>query len=297
VYGYIAWQTAYLKAHQPLAFYTALLNNHQGMYPLRVYVWDAIRHGLSVLPPHVNHSGIEWTAQDKAIRAGLNIVRGLSQGAMAALVEEHGRRPFADLDDLRRRVRFRRPEMENLVHLGACDGLGGPRPALLAALRHPAGATCERLLFDVYARPGRREVPDYDRVARVHAEVQMTGVPFTMHPELLIRGRFTPARRLRECAGRRVRVAGFVATARTQDGRVMGFVTLEDYSGLSEVSFFPEQLGEYRKICRAAGPVWVEGKATVRLWKPLVEGRGSGPGTAGGRGPARRPASRTIRAD
>ncbi len=47
VYANIAWQTAWLKAHYPSQFYCSLLNNHQGMYPLRVYVWDAKRHGVA----------------------------------------------------------------------------------------------------------------------------------------------------------------------------------------------------------------------------------------------------------
>jgi len=279
VYGYIAWQTAYLKAHHPLAFYTALLNNHQGMYPLRVYVWDAIRHGVPVAGPHVNHSGIEWMAQGKTIRAGLRIVRGLSRATMEAIVAERGKAAFETLDNLRARVAFRRPELENLVHVGACDGLGRTRPAMLAALRRPAATRPERLLFDVYGTAALRALPDYDRVARLNAELELTGVPFTMHPGLLIRGRFTPARLLTRCAGRQVRVAGFVATARTartNDGRVMGFVTLEDHSGLAEASFFPEQLGEYRKICRAGGPVWVAGRASEHLATVTVETQTSG---------------------
>ena len=77
VYANIAWETAWLKAHYPAEFYCSLFNNHQGMYPLRVYVWDAKRHGVPVLPPHVNHSEIEWSLQAGVIRAGLNIVKGL----------------------------------------------------------------------------------------------------------------------------------------------------------------------------------------------------------------------------
>jgi len=82
VYANIAWQTAFLKAHYPQQFFTSLFNNHHGMYPLRVYVWQAIRHGIKILPPHVNHSEIEWTTQGKAIRAGLNIIKGLLLGGI-----------------------------------------------------------------------------------------------------------------------------------------------------------------------------------------------------------------------
>ncbi|UCG59785.1 MAG: DNA polymerase III subunit alpha, partial [Phycisphaerales bacterium] len=78
VYANIAWQTAYLKANYPQQFYCSLFNNHHGMYPLRVYVWDAKRHGIRILPPHVNLSDIEWSAQGRAIRAGLSVIKGLS---------------------------------------------------------------------------------------------------------------------------------------------------------------------------------------------------------------------------
>ena len=74
VYANISWQTAYLKANYPRQFYTSLFNNHHGMYPLRVYVWDAIRRGVKILPPHVNSSEIEWMLEAKAVRAGLNII-------------------------------------------------------------------------------------------------------------------------------------------------------------------------------------------------------------------------------
>ena len=60
-----------------------------------------------------------------------------------------------------------------------------------------------------------------------------------------------PAARLGGFIGRKVTVAGFIATARraiTNDGRVMGFVTLEDSTGLAEVSFFPDQIQLYRSI-------------------------------------------------
>jgi len=294
VYANIAWETAYLKAHYPAQFYCSLFNNHQGMYPLRVYVWDAKRHGVKVLPPHVNHSDIEWRFQGNAIRAGLNIVKGLSGGTARAIIEQRQAREFTDLDDLRRRVRFRRPELQNLVHVGACDGLGPTRPAMLSGLRFDLPPQTQPMLFDIYrehsiasdacrasvparlkkscedARPtsGIEDLPDYDRVAKLAAELDVTGIPFTMHPAVLLPGRYVAATRLRGLLGKRVTVAGFVATARrarTNDNRVMGFVTLEDAAGLIEVSFFPDQIALYGTICSYGGPVWVSGKITEHL--------------------------------
>ena len=274
VYANIAWQTAFLKAHYPLQFYTSLFNNHQGMYPLRVYVWEAIRHGIKILPPHVNRSEIEWALEGKAIRAGLNIIKGLSYSTMDAIIQQRAVVPFIDIDDLRRRVRFRRPELQNLIHVGACDGLGQNRPEMLMRLHFAPLDPNQLLLFEIYSNPLRTRWMEYDRVARLKAEVDITGVPFSMHPAMLFGMKHIPAVRLAKFINREITVAGFIAAARrarTNDGRVMGFVTLEDFSGLAEVTFFPDQLARYHDICSASGPVWVTGKVTEHLSSIAVE--------------------------
>jgi len=291
VYANIAWQTAWLKAHYPHQFYCSLLNNHQGMYPLRVYVWDAKRHGVPVLPPHVNHSGIEWGLQDGTIRAGLNVVKGLTGSTIRAIIEQRRVRSFRDIEDLRRRVRFRRPELQNLIHVGACDGLGPTRPAMLSRLRFALPQADQPMLFDIWTPPPAslsqaprlrsaggtlatrslppvESLPDYDGIAKLEAELAVTGIPFRMHPAVLLPNRYVPAERLQGFSGRKVTVAGFVATARrarTNDNRVMGFVTLEDATGLIEVSFFPDKLALYKTICSYGGPVWASGKVTEHL--------------------------------
>ena len=279
VYANIAWQTAYLKAHFPQAFYASLFNNHHGMYPMRIYVWDAIRHGIRVLGPHVNRSGAEWSTEGKAIRAGLGIVKGLSRSTIDTIIEERRRRPFSDLNDLRGRVRLSAPEIANLIHIGACDGLGNSRPAMLIQLHYTPPAPRQLALFDWLPNPTTAALPDYDRVAKVKAEVDVSGIPFCMHPAILLHTRHVPASRLGRYLNREVTVAGFIATARkaqTNDGRVMGFVTLEDASGLAEVSFFPDAMEQYRRIVLEAGPVWVRGKVTEHLSTISVEGRNWG---------------------
>ncbi|MBN1360711.1 MAG: DNA polymerase III subunit alpha [Sedimentisphaerales bacterium] len=280
VYGNIAWETAYLKANYPTEFYCSLLNNHHGMYPLRVYVWDAKRHGITVLPPHVNHSEIEWSVQGRAIRAGLNVLKGLSHTTAENVVRERRARGFDDIDDLRRRVTFRRPELQNLIHVGACDGLAATRPLMLSRLHFGRRDLDQPLLFDIYRDCAIGRLPDYDRIARLKAELDTTGMSFSLHPATLLSGRYLPAIKLAKAhhgvslLGRRATVAGFVAAARkarTSDGRVMGFVTLEDATGLAEVSFFPDQIRLYQGICSYGGPVWVRGKVTEHLSSIAVE--------------------------
>lgn len=280
VYAHIAWETAYLKAHYPTEFYCSLLNNHHGMYPLRVYVWDAKRHGIRVLPPHVNDSEIEWSVRGRAMRAGLNVLKGLSHTTATRIVEQRCVRAFRDIDDLRRRVTFRRPELQNLIHVGACDGLGATRPLMLSRLHFARRDPGQGLLFDIYCDCVTGRLPDYDRIARLKAELDTTGMSFSLHPAVLLSGRYLPAIKLAKTQtsasllGRRATVAGFVAAARkarTSDGRVMGFVTLEDATGLAEVSFFPDRIELYRGICSYGGPVWVRGKVTEHLSSFAVE--------------------------
>jgi DNA-directed DNA polymerase III PolC len=277
VYANIAWQTAFLKANYAQSFYTSLLNNHLGMYPLRVYVWDAIRHGIKVLPPHVNKSDIEWTVEDRAIRAGLNIVKGLSFTTINAIIEQRKIRPFIAIHDLRKRIRFRKSELENLIRVGACDGLGKSRPAMLGQLYFTPVNPNQMLLFDI--NKNLSQLPEYSRIEKLKAEVDITDVPFSLHPTVLFHAGFTSAATLNRFLHEEVTVAGFIATARrarTNDGRIMGFVTLEDSSGLAEVTFFPNQIAKYDNICTARGPVWATGKVTEHLSSIAIECRDCG---------------------
>ena len=272
VYANIAWQTAFLKANYPQAFYTSLFNNHHGMYPLRVYVWDAIRHGVKILPPHVSRSDLEWTPEGKAIRAGLNIIKGLSYKTMQAIITQRQVRLFADIEDMRTRVKFRGPELQSLIHVGACDGLGTSRSAMMMQLHLAPVNPNQLLLFDI----GNHllQLPEYDRMKKLQAEVEVTGIPFSIHPAVLFQTRHVPAAELDKFINKHITIAGFIAAARrarTSNGKVMGFVTLEDSSGLAEVTFFPDQLEKYYGICRISGPVWVSGRVTRHLSSIAVE--------------------------
>jgi DNA polymerase III alpha subunit len=249
------------------------------MYPLRIYVWDAIRHGLKISLAHINRSEAEWSVRSKTIVAGLNIVKGLSYNSMDRIICERNIRPFTDLSDLRVRTKLTRPELQSLIHTGACDGLGNSRPAMLMQLHFTPVEPGQLTLFELLPNPPVRQLPDYDRVTRLRAEVDTTGIPFTMHPELLVHKRHILANELARFVNREVTVAGFLATARrakTTDGKVMGFATLEDSSGLAEISFFRDQIDQYESLCSTAGPVWVRGKVTEHMATLSVQCQTSG---------------------
>ena len=137
-YGVLSFQTAYLKAHYPVAFAAALLTVERGdSDKVAQYVADARHLGVEVLPPDINTSNGDFTPDGGVVRFGLYGVRNVGDAAVDHLVRERqqgGR--FRDLFDFCRRVDTQlvnRRALESLVRSGAFDGLGD-RATLLAHL-------------------------------------------------------------------------------------------------------------------------------------------------------------------
>jgi DNA-directed DNA polymerase III PolC len=246
-YGLIAWKAAYLKAHFPLAFWTAALNNNQGMYPRRVYVEAIKRAGIPIYLPCVNRSDEVFTMEGKGIRTGLGSIASLDEAMWSTIIEARKRNGFfLSLEDFRSRVRPGPETLSLLIRSGAMDFTGQPRPALYleADLQDPHGKPEERLFADDPDLDWRPE--DYSHGRRLRDEWEALG--FVAGPPLmsLFRTKVPPglhnSRDLRARVGKPIRVSGVVATARhtpTSDGRPMQFVTLEDEWGLIEVTLFP----------------------------------------------------------
>lgn len=143
-YALIAYQTAYLKAHYPLQFMAALLTgdianrNFSRKDGLVEHLEDCQRMGLTVLPPDVNQSQLNFSVADGRITFALAAIKGCGGTAGEAIVRarESGG-PFRNLFDFCQRVEpssCSRAAIEALIKAGAMDSLGGHRAQLLAAL-------------------------------------------------------------------------------------------------------------------------------------------------------------------
>jgi DNA polymerase III alpha subunit len=105
-YGEVAYLCAYAKAHYLTGFTCAVLNHHQGMYPLRTVVADFIRNGVRVLAPHVNLSAYASQMEQGAVRVGLDKIKGLSRRlADDVLTSRAAYGPFTSLVDLIERAK------------------------------------------------------------------------------------------------------------------------------------------------------------------------------------------------
>lgn len=146
-FAYLVYASAWFKLHYPAAFYAGLLDAQpMGFWSPQSLLQDAARHGVEVRRPHVHASRaaatLEWDADRRgerssgsadragarvgpALRLGLGAVRGVRAAAVAAVVAG---RPYASIEDLARRARLRRAELEALATAGALEGLPAVAP-------------------------------------------------------------------------------------------------------------------------------------------------------------------------
>ncbi|MFW6161709.1 MAG: DNA polymerase III subunit alpha [Planctomycetota bacterium] len=285
-YAILAYHLAWLKAHHPLPFMVAVLNHHWGMYPKRVHLEEAKRLGLGVLGPCVNRSGADFTIDGDAIRVGLGQVRDLSQRTIDRIVAERRRRPFASLAEFLARVSLAESEAENLILCGALDFAARNRPELMLELKTTLAAGRQgaesRGLGLAAVQPARLpSLKPFSPAQRLTHELDILGLTVGQHPMALLR----PALRRRGIlasdalpgrVGQVVRAAGVLAATRrttTRRGEPMRFVTLEDETGIFEITLFPRACRRHSRVLDGYGPYLVTGEVEDHYGALTVDGR------------------------
>jgi DNA polymerase-3 subunit alpha/error-prone DNA polymerase len=251
-YGVLAWASAWLAAHHPVAHWVAALNNNQGLYDARVYLEQAKREGIRVLLPCVRRSGLEFSEEDGAIRVGFNRVFGIERREVDAILAG---RPYDSLEDFLARVKLSAPSLRALVLCGALDGAGMSRPRLLMFARSKGGKV--------------PEIADFAEDRKFAHEMEILGLSARRHilSYLAPGPRAFDSRGIPASAGKRVRLVGIMATARiaeTAKSEPMEFVTLEDEFGLFEAVLFPDVFRRCRSAIGTLGPYEVIGKVEER---------------------------------
>ncbi len=139
-YGWIAYQTAYLKANYPLQYFAALMSSVRDKTDKLVeYIDEAKKMGIAVLPPDVNASLVDFAVVGDQIRFGLAAVKGVGEGAVRGdprrRASAAARSPICSICAQRVDVKAaNRKVYEALIKCGALDTLPGNRAQLLDAL-------------------------------------------------------------------------------------------------------------------------------------------------------------------
>ena len=135
-YAWIAYQTAYLKAHYPAEYMAAVLsNNMSDIKQVTFFMDECKRMGLTVLGPDVNESFHKFTVNDQgAIRFGMGAVKGVGSSAVATIVENRKDGKYKSVFDLSKRIDLRsanKKAFENLALAGGFDSFDAHRAQYL----------------------------------------------------------------------------------------------------------------------------------------------------------------------
>jgi DNA-directed DNA polymerase III PolC len=251
-YAMLSYRASFLKAHFPIEFMAAMLNNFAGYYAHFVYADEARRLGAKLLPPDIDKPSRLCTVEGKCLQIGLAFVKGLSTATIDKIISERAKAKFISLADFLIRVRPGKDEAVNLIRIGALDYLGGTRPSLLwymklhgeKILKHQADLLD---LGDFWAPqlPFAPKLPDYSLAEKLTAEQEILEMAISCHPTELIAGRDNCVKsvELASRQGKDVRVIGMVVDRKrikTNNRHLMVFLTMEDNQDYFEVTVFPE---------------------------------------------------------
>ncbi len=294
-YAVICCQTAYLKAHYPVEYITALLTvERDNSEKLAKYIADARRLGIQVATPSINEAMLDFAIEDNdgqsTIRYGLAAIKNAGEGAVQLIVDERAANgPFRNLSDLCERVDLRKVgkrALESMVKVGVFDGWG-TRPQLLDALdrimghsasTHAAADVGQMTLFEMMGNAGApvaaellrpdSAVPKIEKRDLLAWEKELIGLYLSEHPlerKLGALQSFVNAASNDLDAnwnGKPVALVGVVNAIRTlttKKGQPMAFVTLEDLEGTIDIVMFPRTWKQYRDSVQADQILLVRG--------------------------------------
>jgi DNA polymerase-3 subunit alpha len=306
-YGVIAVETAYLKAHYPAEYMTALLTvTRNDTAKVALYVADARGMGIPILQPDINSSEWDFTIEnggdkETSIRFGFSAVKNVGEAPVNLILEARQGRPFTDLNDFARRVDLRavgKRALECLTKVGALDAFGN-RAALLASLDRvvavsnshfqavkagqmslfgaETGVTESIVLPEV--NPSTSSGQALDRREMLNWERELIGLYISDHPlsayqkqlsqiVTYFSGQLSNAQH-----EEKVRVAGLINSIRpyqTKAGKPMGFVTLEDIQGVIDLVLFPRTWKQYADMLVVGQIIIVEGKVDANSSPPKI---------------------------
>jgi error-prone DNA polymerase len=299
-FGLLAYQSAWLKVHYGPEYLASLLNEQpMGFYPPDSLVQEAKRTGIGILPPDINSSRVECTAErtggetgavertrdnrdpDRnhdstdepmpAVRIGLGYVKGAEAAEMERLVAERDRGGrFRDLGDLASRMPLRRQELEQLAWAGALRSLPrGDRASGLWSVglmpHHPASAGARQLslAFEQGETPELEEPEAWARVAAEYGSIGMTleGHPMELARRQLPSGVLTAAKATALPERSNAEAAGLmVARQRPETARGVCFILIEDETGTLNIVVPPPVAARYRLVIRTATMIRARGR-------------------------------------
>lgn len=305
-YAFVAYQTAFLKAHYPSEYMAAVLNNQGNIDKIKFYMEECQRMGLQVLGPDVNESLKGFSVNKEGIvRFGMNAIKGVGEAAVEDVIaEREANGPYVSVFDFIQRVNQRtvnKRTLENLVLAGALDCFKNlhraqyffapptdPKTGLerLVAFGNQYQASSTMATNSLF---GEMSMPDvkppviplcepWTLPELLDREKEVIGIYLSAHPMDGFRFEmdhynFLPVAELESNKGRVVRIAGFVTDAAhmtTKKGSKFGKLLLNDYSGHQEIVFWQDNYVQYNNFIDNGQTLMVQGVYGEHKYRPGV---------------------------
>lgn len=306
-YSWVAYQTAYLKAHYPSEFMAALLTRRKDDIKETAKLLDECHQmDIEVLGPDVNESHSDFGVNAKGqIRYGLMAIKGLGEAAAIAIVKEREKNgPYKDVFDFVQRVSLpsvKKSGLECLALSGAFDALPGVTREQFFAPTAKEGLFVEALMkFGIQYQQAKAEssctlfgfdevevntpaVPaaePWGALEKLNKEKQLIGIYLSAHPldeyivilKKVCNLQMAQMENLTPMANQEVRLGGIVTGVRngvTKKGMPYGIVTLEDYSGAGELALFGENWARFGSYMSTTGTtVFIKGRIQGKRYNP-----------------------------
>jgi DNA polymerase-3 subunit alpha len=284
-YAWIAYQTAYLKAHYPAEYMAAVLsNNMNDIKQVSFFMEECQRMGLEVLGPDVNESFYKFTVNDKnAIRFGMGAVKGVGAGAVETIVENRKDGNYKSIFDMATRIDLRaanKKAFENLVLAGGFDCFsdvhraqyfyddGDGNTALEKAIKYGAKYkenenSSQASLFggssDVeIPEPNLNPCEEWGAMEKLAKEKDVVGIYISGHPlddyDLVLKkycskGNISIFNEIDKGLEFNFRIGGILSTVRhmvTKDGRGWAFFKMEGYDDSFEFTIYRDDYLKYK---------------------------------------------------
>jgi len=285
-YSWIAYQTAYLKAHYPAEFMAAnLTRNKDDITEVGKFMDECKNLGMSVMGPDVNESDLTFTVNSEGnIRFGLGGVKGVGEGAVEAIVNERkANGKFNNMFDFIERVNLtacNKRAMESLALSGAFDCFPDIRREQLFIENSKGEQVLETILrygnkFQTdmamtknslfggldsveIAKPEVPYSPEWSPLERLNKERDLIGMYLSAHPldefefeiNHICNATTVDLKDLNSIQGKALKIGGMVTNFRhgtSKAGNPYGIFTLEDYAGAFEFALFGKNYVEFGK--------------------------------------------------
>lgn len=296
-YAYIAYQTAYLKAHYPAEYMAAVLsNNMNDIKQVTFFMEECRRMGLEVLGPDVNESYYKFAVnQEGAVRFGMGAIKGVGRGAVESIVDERKENgPFRSVFDMAKRVDLRaanKKAFENLALAGGFDSFGNTHRAqyfheegdgitfLEKVIKYGARSqeSANSSQVSLFGEASDVQIPEpevppcepWGTMEKLRKEKEVVGIYISGHPlddfKTEIRS-FCNARLghfsdLPSYVNRELSFAGVITDVQhrtSKNGKGWGLFTVEDYTESYEFRIFGEEYLKWRHFLMVNSFIYIK---------------------------------------